>query len=400
MNQPKICLDNVTLISLLNGSQETNREIDLHLRNCSSCRARLDDLSDSVALKTIRSQVDRQFQSFSFLSEPIRKGDLGTLDDHHIEAELGRGGLGIVFRGFDATLKRDVAVKVLNNDLSIQSDVRFRREAEAAAKVTGDYVVPIHGIGETRKDRRPYLVMPLISGGSLRERLVDPMTAQDAAEIIQQVALGLVNIHQENLVHRDVKPANVLLDAKDGRAKLTDFGLARGIEDATLTQTSMLCGTPEYMSPEQVNGEKELTFATDIYGLGITFYECLTGTTPFRGNPLQVLNQHLVSEPVAPSRLNPVVPTDLENICLKAIAKESVNRYPTAQAFADDVGRFLNGMPVQAKPISTFARLRKWSKRNRVLATSLLLLMLSLIAGTAISTTLCVQESGQRRQTA
>jgi tetratricopeptide (TPR) repeat protein len=190
------------------------------------------------------------------------------------------------------------------------------------------------------------------------------------------------------MVHRDVKPGNILINDSDNRAMLTDFGLARSNTDQTLTQINVLCGTPAYMSPEQASGNDEPKPTTDIYSLGITLYECLTGTTPFRGQPLQILQQHQEVSPVVPSRLNADAPPDLETICLKAVAKEPSRRYQTAIEMADDLERHVNGRPIQAKPVSAIEIAWLWSKRNRALAAVLFLFVTSLVAGTIVSTTM------------
>ena len=179
--------------------------------------------------------------------------------------------------------------------------------------------------------------MPLIAGESLRDRLLrSPINGRDAAKIIQQVAQGLAIAHEAGLIHRDIKPANILLDDQDGQAKLADFGLVRTRDDATLTQHDILCGTPEYMSPEQaVNpGKDGHDHRSDIYSLGVTLYECLAGIPPFRGEPLAIIDQHRSVEPIRPSRLNPSIPRDLETICLRAISKQPDRRFPTAAAMA------------------------------------------------------------------
>ncbi len=177
---------------------------------------------------------------------------------------------------------------------------------------------------------------------------------REAADWIRQIALGLEAAHRQGMIHRDVKPANILLDATDGRAKLTDFGLARTFGDETLTQADVLAGTPQYMSPEQASSDPNLGPSTDIYSLGITLYELLTGATPFQGQPLQILQQHRETSPLRPSGLNPEIPRDLENICLKAISKHPAARYATAPEFADDLQRFLDGRPVLAHETTRF----------------------------------------------
>jgi|GEM_PF-1484608 len=343
--------------------------IEMHLQSCPDCRRTLDRLSESDVLDEWRETREQDVDSFPFLEKAARAGDLGTLDHYAIEAVIGRGGSGVVFRAIDLELGRPVAVKVLAFDLHHRARERFLRESRSAARMTGDHVVTVFATGMTI-DNRPYLVMPLVEGESLRNRLLRGLPQpQESARLIRDAARGLATIHASATIHRDVKPANILIDAENGRAKLTDFGLARAIGDETLTQTSVLCGTPEYMSPEQAQSSSDPTVESDIYALGITLYECLADTPPFRGQPLQILEQHRQTEPIRPSRLNPETPRDLETICLKAISKSPSRRYPSAMAMAEDLDRYLDGRPILARETTRGERLRMWCGRNPMLAT-------------------------------
>lgn len=183
------------------------------------------------------------------------------------------------------------------------------------------------------------------------------MPPREAAEAIRQIATGLEAAHQAGLVHRDVKPDNILIYESTGRAKLTDFGLARSHEATAVTRCDVVAGTLNYMSPEQADSPLTADTRSDIYSLGITLYECLTGTPPFTGQPLQVLEQHRQTEPIRPSRMNPLVPRDLENVCLMAIAQSPARRYQSAQLLAIDIERFLAGRPVVARETSYFQQL-------------------------------------------
>ena len=366
--------------------------VDTHLQSCAQCRQLLNELSDSAVLKPfhaggIYADEDKKYR---FLDAPLRDGDLGAVNGLPIESEIGRGGSGIVFQGFEPDLGRRIAIKVLNNDGHIRSEARFERETKIAAKIRSDFVVSVHSAGKTSDDR-PYLVMPLIVGESLKELLGRKALSESrSAEIVKQISTGLQSLHDAGIIHRDIKPANILIDDLDSRAKLTDFGLARDtFSDATLTDANILCGTPEYMSPEQSKGS-DVDVTSDIYSLGVTLYECLTGTTPFRGKILTVLQKHADAEPVSPRRLNPDVSIDLETVCLKAIAKEPGKRYSTAEELSADLDRYLDGKPVQARPVSSYEKFMSWSRRNRLLSTSLMLLGITLVVGSVVTTLLSI----------
>jgi serine/threonine protein kinase len=344
----------------------------------------LDTLTNGNSLSELRPAIERAKQFTGSLGLPIREGDLGSLGDLAIEAVIGTGGMGIVYRGRDERLGRKVAVKVIKHEESRQVRARFDRETKALAKLNHDHVVPLYSAGWS-KDGRPFLVMPLVEGISLKERIAQgDLEIRQGAEFVRQIATGLSAAHAMGLIHRDVKPANILLDVADNRAKLTDFGLSRSIEDRTLTQADMLCGTPEYMSPEQADHPDRLNERSDIYSLGITLYECLTGATPYRGRPLEVLDQHRAGYLTVPTKLNRAIPRDLETICLKAMANEPEQRYATAQTMAEDLSRFLEGRPILARPVSRFTHVRLWCRRNRSLAAMIGLFALSLVAGTTI----------------
>ena len=393
------CPSKETLEQLLDGTLSDVAKIESHVESCNVCQIHLDQLSHSDLLKPFRKNETYHLdkQSHRFLDVPTRFGDLGTIDRFHVEAEIGRGGAGVVFRCFDPELRRQVAIKVLNNETGYRSVERFSRESRVAAKIQNDFVVDVHSVGSTI-DGRPFIVMPIIKGLSLKQQFNQQLLPEKkTAEIIHQIATGLRAIHDAGIVHRDIKPANILLDKADDRAKLTDFGLAQDEVDAmTLTQANVLCGTPEYMSPEQSQGLKA-TNQSDIYSLGITLYECLTGTTPFRGQPLSVLKKHAETEPVAPCRLNPDISCDLETICLKAISKEPGKRYEAAHEFAADLDRWLSGKPIHARPVSILEKLGSWSRRNRLLSASLLLLVLTLVASSIATTLLSINSQKNAR---
>ncbi len=322
------------------------------------------------AAATVAGEGEGPVDWRTILGPPGRPGDLGTLDAYFIEAELGRGGMGIVFRAFDPALRRRVAVKVLRPDLAHpRARRRLVREARAAAQFRHDHLVVVYAVVDP-PEGLPYLVMEYLAGPTLA-RLIEPgagMEPRRAAELIAQVADGLDAAHDAGLVHRDIKPDNIMIDPPTGRAKLMDFGLAR--EEAggeSLTREDILAGTPTHMSPEQARGQP-LDGRSDVYSLGVTLYECLTGEVPFRGTPHMVIRQVCEDEPRPPRRLNDRIPRDLETICLKAMAKEPAGRYPAARDLRDDLRRWLRGEPIQARPPGPIGRLARWCRRNARLA--------------------------------
>lgn len=285
-----------------------------------------------------------------------------SLGRYRLLEEMGRGAAAVVYRALDTQLKREVAIKVPRPELLESADSRERllREAQAAASLRHAAVVPIHEVGED--NGRVFVVFELIEGPTLADRVKDdPPSVDQAALWVMRIAEALDYAHRNNIVHRDVKPANILID-KDGRAVLTDFGLARQQEaGATLTRDGDLLGTPAYMSPEQARGEGHHADArSDIYSLGVVLYELLTGRRPFDGSVASVLSRVVHEQPEPPRSVQPDIPIDLETVCLKAMAKEPSQRYQTASQCADDLRRYLNGFPVHAKPTGVAHQFRSW----------------------------------------
>src|SRR5437899_2724974 len=275
---------------------------------------------------------------------------LGELGDYELLDEVGRGGQGVVFRARQKSLNRTVALKVisLGQWASKAHLKRFRLEAEAAAHLEHPGIVPIHEVGE--RDGSCYFSMKFVEGGQLDEvARREPMSLRQAAELIAKVARTVHYAHEHGILHRDIKPGNILLDAK-GEPHLTDFGLARLVEtESSVTHTLDVIGTPSYMAPEQAVGNNAaVSSATDVYGLGAVFYQLLTGQPPFAGGATyETIKLLLDTEPKQPRLLNPKIDRDLSTICLKCLEKDPKRRYSSALALAEDLERWLKHEPIQ-----------------------------------------------------
>jgi serine/threonine-protein kinase len=327
------------------------------------------------------------------------------VDGYEIVGRLGQGGMGVVYRAWQVSLKRPVALKMLRGDGALAAPdqlARFRAEAEALACLQHPNIVQIHEVGEAHG--RPYLALELVEGGSLDRQLAGgPQPHRAAAELVRTLARAVDAAHQKGIVHRDLKPANVLLTA-DGTPKVTDFGLAKQFagEPATSTspgqtQSGAILGTPAYIAPEQTRGARKAGPAADVYALGAVLYELLTGRPPFQApTVLDLLELVRGQEPVPPTRLQPKLPRDLETICLKCLRKEPDRRYATAAALADDLGRFLERKPIQARPVAAWERAWKWARRRPAAAFLLLavagLLLLSAFSYLSIHNALAEKE--------
>ncbi len=338
------------------------------------------------------------------LAERLERRSWPRIPKYEITAELGRGGMAVVYLARQVDLQRSVALKViLAGALAGAAErTRMRREAEAVARVRHPNVVQIFDTGE--HEGCLYLALEYVSGGSLDRRLGShPLPFGEAARILEQLALGVQAAHDAGIVHRDLKPANVLLDP-DGTPKVTDFGLAK-LHDAAvrLTVTGTTAGTPCYMSPEQVNSDpNQIGPATDIYGLGGILYECLTGRPPFDApTTLETIRQVAEEEVVPVCRLQASVPRDLETICLKCLRKDPSKRYPTAQALADDLARFRAGEPILARPVGVAEQTWRWVRRHPVvplMALTLGLMVASVVGLMAWTTYHAYQVAGQLRE--
>ena len=302
--------------------------------------------------------------------------------DYELQEEIGRGGQGIVYRARQKSLNRMVALKIiaLGHWATARHLKRFRLEAEAAASLNHPSIVPIHEVGE--RDGCCYFSMNLIEGGQLDEVVRrEAISIHRAAELIAKLARTVHYAHEHGILHRDIKPGNILLD-KEGEPHLTDFGLARLVEtESTVTRTTEVLGTPSYMAPEQASGNNvTLTRATDIYGLGAVLYHLLTGCPPFAGGTTyETVRLVLETEPRQPRLLNPKVDRDLSTICLKCLQKDPQRRYASALALAEDLERWLKHEPILARRTGLFARGKKWVRRKPAIA-AVITLSLALIA--------------------
>jgi hypothetical protein len=325
--------------------------------------------------------------------EYLRFGDYEIASD---SPQL-EGGMGVVYRARQISLNRIVALKMIKGGILIRPDqvARFRAEAEAVASLDHPYIVPIYEIGE--QDGRQYFTMKWFDGGSLAGRSLRPKvqslkSAEAAAVLVAKVARAVHHAHQRGFIHRDLKPSNILLD-KDGQPHVSDFGLAKRLAfdpstpNTQLTSSGDIFGTPNYMAPEQAAGKaRDVTTAADVYSLGAILYELLTGQPPFVAETAAAtMHQVITEEPKRLGTTNPETPRDIETICLKCLEKEPRLRYVSAEALAEDLERWLRGEPIRARADSSWDRIYKWARRNPVVATLTVALVLTLVTGLAFS---------------
>jgi serine/threonine-protein kinase len=336
---------------------------------CGSCPELLPVVRDRWRkMRRLRNDLDSLFPPPDAPTpKPLEGIDLPQFSGYMVEAILGRGGMGIVFRARQLRLNRLVALKMVlaGAYAGPRERERFRREAEAIAGLRHPNVVQIYDVGDS--DGGPYFTMELVDGGSLAQRLAGtPQPAGPAAQTVETLAGAVQAAHACGIVHRDLKPSNVLLTA-DGTPKISDFGLARRLDnDTSLTRTGVPVGTPSYMAPEQAGGRVDAVGpAVDVYALGAILYELLTGRPPFRAETAaETERQVIAEEPAPPSRLNAKVPRDLETICLKCLEKDPQKRYPTALDLAADLQRFQRGESIAARRPGLSERVVKWVRRR------------------------------------
>jgi tetratricopeptide (TPR) repeat protein/tRNA A-37 threonylcarbamoyl transferase component Bud32 len=340
---------------------------------------------------------------------PLADNAVGrTLGDYELLNKLGAGGMGVVYRARQSSANRIVALKVIRPerlaelaaDTRTETLQRFLTEAQAAARLEHDHIVTVYDVGEA--DGQPFYSMRFVEGRSLAEMLRDGLLDnRRAAALMEPVARAVHHAHEQRILHRDLKPANVMVDAA-GRPYVADFGLAKLTESASdVTRTGQVMGTPQYMSPEQAQDASRCTAASDVYSLGATLYDLLTGRPPFRAaTPIETLRQVIESEPVSPRQLNPAIDPDLETIALKCLAKEPAKRYATSAALADDLGRYLRDEPIVARPVSAPERLWRWAWRHPGAASAVAAMLLTAIvlAGSVALVSAKNQALGQANQ--
>jgi WD40 repeat protein/predicted Ser/Thr protein kinase len=331
-------------------------------------------------------------------AEPSTGRDVAGFE---VLGELGRGGMGVVYRARQQKLDRVVALKMIRSGgwAGPSERARFATEARAAACLQHPGIVQVFEVGEHQG--LPFLVLELVEGGSLARRCRgEPWQPQLAAALVEKLARTIAHAHGHGIIHRDLKPSNILLTA-DGEPKIADFGLAKRTDvDDGLSRTGAILGTPSYMAPEQAAGKgSEVGPAVDLWALGAILYELLTGRPPFRAaSVLETLNQVRTDEPVPPSRLVGRLPRDLETICLKCLHKEPARRYASASALADELGRFLKGEPILARPVGPAERFRRWCKRNPKVA-ALTAAVVTLVVVVAVGATAAAVHFAEQAET-
>lgn len=338
------------------------------------------------ALKISPEDHDTQFLSLHDIPPPGQK--VSYIGDYELLEVIARGGMGVVYKARQKSLNRIVALKLLLGGAHASDAFkrRFRQEAETAAKLQHPNIVPIYEVGE--HEGQPYFSMEYVAGTNLAALARDkPLPSRKAAEYVKAVAEAVAYAHGRGVLHRDLKPSNILLGADD-RPRITDFGLARNMEaDSSLTLSGETLGTPAYLPPEQVSVQDgSVGPQSDVYSLGATLYCLVTQRPPFCGrNVADTLQQVINAEPVPPRQANAEVPRDLEIICLKCLQKEPAKRYASMLAVAGDLGRFLHGEPIQARPVSPHERVVKWCRRQPVVAGLIAAVIVVAILGAAIS---------------
>jgi eukaryotic-like serine/threonine-protein kinase len=370
-------------------------------------RARFPSADDDAVLAAAFAGLDVHLRSPSSTQrDAAEKQNLGrpapSVAGYEVLDEIGRGGMGVVYKARQVRLNRIVALKMIlaGEHAGPEAAARFLTEAEAVARLQHPQVVQIFSIGD--HEGHPYLEMEYVAGGSLGARLDGtPWSAGEAARLLESLARTIHEAHRHGIVHRDLKPANILL-TPDGTPKLSDFGLAKSLDgDADLTRSDTVLGSPSYMAPEQAGGRaKQVGPSADVYALGAILYTLLTGRPPFKAaTVLQTLEQVKNVEPLPPSRLMPGLPRDIETICLKCLEKDPARRYAAAQELADDLDRFLAGEPISARPVGAVGRTIKWARRRPATAALALVSALSTVLLIAILASAVVIIREKQRQT-
>lgn len=375
------------LIQLQRGRQP-NREAVLarypHLANTLACLEALELLAPPLDLARLNGKRHSWTEAVSAGNLCTGAATEGSFEfgAYEVEGEIGRGGMGVVFKARHKELKRPVALKmILSGQLASPELIkRFQDEARAAAALHHPNIVSIYEAGQ--QQGQPFFAMQFIGGPSLAKRLEEgPLEPEAAARLIQQIAQAVAHLHQNNIVHRDLKPSNILLD-EEGCPYVSDFGLVKVVTgESHRTSTGVIVGTPSYMAPEQASGHAEMVGPlSDVYSLGVILYELLTGRPPFReATPLDTLVQVLEGEPKPPREIRPQVPAELELICLRCLEKEPNQRYPSAAALASDLEKFLKNEVLDLRQPGWRQRILRWSRREPALVSRLVTLTLCCI---------------------
>jgi WD40 repeat protein len=325
--------------------------------------------------------------------------DWPAIPGYEILEQLGRGGMGVVYKARQRSLDRIVALKMILGHPEPEVLTRFRTEAEIVARLQHPNVVQIYEIGEHAG--QPFLALEYVAGGTLAEKVANtPLPPKEAARVGERLARAVHAAHERGVIHRDLKPANTLLTV-DGQPKVTDFGLAKKLDAGPgHTYSGAILGTPSYMAPEQALGSTAAVGpAADVYALGALLYEALTGRPPFKGaTVLETLEQVAGREPVPPAQLQPTVPRDLETICLKCLQKDARRRYRSAAALAEDLARFQEGRPILARPVGGLERLARWCQRNPALAAVSGLALLALLSAVGLLLGLLLSQAAAARE--
>lgn len=426
----KSCVSPETLAAFVAGrlSAEQDREVVSHLEACRECELRAEEIerSSDGLVESLRSAARSDQQGVggsgarTSMPADLSRSDAGApdrtatdatdpltghapanassiplqLEGYRIVREIGRGGMGVVYEAYQHRLKRLVAIKMILTGSLAGAEERFRflMEGELLARLNHPNFVQVYEVGTieaTPGTVQPYLVMEYVQGGSLRRRMQNgPMPIDEAVRTALVLARAMAAAHAQGIIHRDLKPANVLV-AESGALKITDFGLAKEVQaSASLTPTGLMVGTPLYMAPEQATGRGNMIGPlVDVYALGAIFYEMLAGTPPFPGDtPMEVLLGVLEKAPSSPRHLRADVPRDLETICLKCLEKEPRRRYASASELAADLENWLEHRPIRARATGKAEHAWKWMRRHPLSASLLVILMVSLLAGSTVST--------------